>query len=1512
MISQGRFQAATSGTVIANGNTTVGVNGILDTASTTGTFSQRGVTLTNDGVLTGTTGTLQFLNFTGSSAQTLAGSGTVLTNLATLSMQNTAGLTITHTNPIIIARANLFQGTITGSNKITFGTGLAVNCTTQIGAAGLTTPGGSFDVAPIFNLGTGTYSIIYQQESVARTSGFEIPSTRSVNNVTVNNTNGVTLTGGDLTTINALTLTNGIVTTGSNTLVLGNPTTVGTLTGGSSTAYVNGAFTRSIANANTNSTYVSYPIGKSGVYTPIALAPTTTSIALFKAESFGSNAGTEDPSIIGLFTNRRFEALPVSGTFTDINVRLSDAGIVSSNIPVQAATATGAYATAFGSTATFAAGPPITITSNFPVTSANYTGFLGIANSNTCSGTPNPGATTATANGLCLGQSTTLGITTIPVGSGVTYQWQSSPDGISYTDISLANGLTLTVTPTVSTFYRCNVTCSVGPVTGASIPTQITFSNSVTATTPATRCGTGTVNLTATPSSGALIKWYAAATGGSALASGTSFTTPVIAATTTFFAGAETASSGNVTIGSATTLTGAISQPSAFVNRWPSYRMQTLYTAAELNAAGLLAGDITSMSYFTTTLGDGNTNSNFTVKIGTSTQNVMTSTWVPTTSFTTVYGPVIHTHTASGEQPIGFTTPFNWDGVSNIVIEVTYNGANLSNNAQTFFTATTSNMVVHSDTSGSAAISGTVSTTRLNLKINGQVACSSSREPVVATVNTPPTLTLSSATTSICSGQTSGLVTLTAGASDYDTFVWSPSTGVSGNEVTGWAFNPTISGTYTLTASQSTGALCSATANVTVTVNPLPSAVTITPASPSICADAVQSLVATGGTVNVVLLNENFNSATNSFTSDNSSTGGTVVNAAWTLRNSGYSYSTFGTFNSNDVSQFYLSNSDSQGSGSTTNTALTSPSFATTNFTNATISFWHYFRQAGTAKVQYSIDGGTSWVDIQTYTTNTGAIGAFVQANLPLPVAALNQADVRIRFKYDAVWQYFWAIDNVVVSGNQSNPITWSPITNLFTDAAATVPYVANANASTVYVKSSTAGTTTYTANATNSTTGCNISSTVDVAVTANSTLPTEVISACDSYTWAANGTTYTTSGMYTSTVNCVTRNLDLTITPSSSLPIEVVSACDTYTWAANGTTYTTSGTYTNVVNCETRTLNLTITPSSTLPTEVISACDSYTWAANGTTYTTSGMYTSTVNCVTRNLDLTITPSSSLPTEVVSVCDSYTWAANGTTYTTSGIYTNVVNCVTRTLDLTITPSSSLPNEVVSACDSYTWAANGTTYTTSGTYTNVVNCVTRTLNLTINASTTTTTNITVCDTYTWAENGVTYTVGGTYTNVTTNGAGCPNTATLNLVVTNASIDFANLQFPASAAICEGGTMTAYGQVYEAGLTEAAGQAAGIEVQFGYNTTNTNPNTWSTWTPATFNVQVGNNDEYMFTTSNALTGGTYYYTFRYRLWAGCSTWQYGGDNNGFWNGTTQNSGVLTITSATISTGATTQVT
>lgn len=139
------------------------------------------------------------------------------------------------------------------------------------------------------------------------------------------------------------------------------------------------------------------------------------------------------------------------------------------------------------------------------------------------------------------------------------------------------------------------------------------------------------------------------------------------------------------------------------------------------------------------------------------------------------------------------------------------------------------------------------------------------------------------------------------------------------------------------------------------------------------------------------------------------------------------------------------------------------------------------------------------------------------------------------------------------------------------------------------------------------------------------------------------------------------------------------------------------------------------------------------------------------------------------------------------------------------------------------------------------------------------------------------------------------------------ITTDSPDYVNLQFPATINIVQGGSDTVYGQVYEGGLTDVVpnivGQAPGITAWVGISpvASNTNPNTWTNWVPATWNSgYVNNNDEYQATIGATLTPGTYYYATRFRLNSGA--YVYGGidsSNNGnFWNGTTHNSGVLTV--------------
>ena len=131
-----------------------------------------------------------------------------------------------------------------------------------------------------------------------------------------------------------------------------------------------------------------------------------------------------------------------------------------------------------------------------------------------------------------------------------------------------------------------------------------------------------------------------------------------------------------------------------------------------------------------------------------------------------------------------------------------------------------------------------------------------------------------------------------------------------------------------------------------------------------------------------------------------------------------------------------------------------------------------------------------------------------------------------------------------------------------------------------------------------------------------------------------------------------------------------------------------------------------------------------------------------------------------------------------------------------------------------------------------------------------------------------------------------------------------LDWVNLQSPATGNITYTQTIDVYAQVYESGLTEAAGQGANVTAEIGYSTTNTNPNTWTNWVPATFNVQSGNNDEYKATLSG-LPIGTYYFASRFKY--GLADYVYGGysssPNGGFWDGTTNVSGVLIVSPVTV---------
>lgn len=470
-------------------------------------------------------------------------------------------------NPVIMNVQNDFtivHGKVKGSGVDTYYGGNIVN-NGELFMNNTTSLGNYID---------GSYTATANPQTISGTGTFNAqtdislntPSnTGSVYQLKVNNSNplGVTFSV-PFNVVSSLTMTEGIIhTSATSVLKVGTPQmnfTASLIGNFGPTCYIDGPFSKDIgggqiaANLDSEFSFVVerffFPVGKS-TYSPIWVAVTTpdggggfggSPGANLLVEAFDTNAGTSSPNIAFL-SQKRWSAVKTAGTVIDFNIRVSDPTTTENSIVVQAPSASGVYDNDFGITSVFVPGPPSTLTSTAILPFSSFNGFFSTARQSECTSV-NPGNTLASETNICGGKSVTLNIQNIVVGEGITYQWQSSINGIDYTNIDGVNTKSCSVTPLENTYYRCNVTCSFSTTTVASTPIQITLNNTIISSTPATICQPiDTAILMASSSSGD-VKWYDAQSGGTTLGTGNSFTTPVITATTTFYAGTETTSSG--------------------------------------------------------------------------------------------------------------------------------------------------------------------------------------------------------------------------------------------------------------------------------------------------------------------------------------------------------------------------------------------------------------------------------------------------------------------------------------------------------------------------------------------------------------------------------------------------------------------------------------------------------------------------------------------------------------------------------------------------------------------------------------------------------------------------------------------------------------------------------------------------------------------------------------------------------------------------------------------------------
>jgi hypothetical protein len=129
----------------------------------------------------------------------------------------------------------------------------------------------------------------------------------------------------------------------------------------------------------------------------------------------------------------------------------------------------------FGTTASTTATDTVLLTSSiFPPSGLKFTWTPPPS----CSGTPTPGNTLSSTALACNGVGFSLSLQNSVAGSGVTYQWQTSPDGLSYTNASgVSTDASYSASQTTATYYQCVVTCAGSGQSTTSTPVMVGMNN---------------------------------------------------------------------------------------------------------------------------------------------------------------------------------------------------------------------------------------------------------------------------------------------------------------------------------------------------------------------------------------------------------------------------------------------------------------------------------------------------------------------------------------------------------------------------------------------------------------------------------------------------------------------------------------------------------------------------------------------------------------------------------------------------------------------------------------------------------------------------------------------------------------------------------------------------------------------------------------------------------------------------------------------------------------------------
>ena len=391
----------------------------------------------------------------------------------------------------------------------------------------------------------------------------------------------------------------------------------------------------------------------------------------------------------------------------------------------------------------------------------------------------------------------------------VTLQATTNVGTLNWYDASVGGNLVGTGTSFTTPSLTSTTTYYVESVNGvcssarSAVIATVNTTPSITATTPATRCGAGTVNISVTASAGTVF-WYSASSGGTALSAGSSYS-PSVTATTTYYA--ETTLSGCTSPRTPVLVT--VNEVPTITATAPASRCDsgTVTLGATASSGTISWYNVSSGG---TSLGTGT--SFTTPSISTSTNfYVEVSSGICTSTRTAVLATVNVT------PSITATTPNSRCDSGSVALFASANAGVL----QWYDAAVGGTLLGTGTTFTTPSISNT--TTYYVASVNN--SCASVRVPVVATVNAVPTV-VSTADASSCAG---ALTALTATPSEGVIYWYNSASGGSafatGNSL------PVSGSSATYYAEASSNGCPSARVAVSFTAIPVPSLVTTSPAS---------------------------------------------------------------------------------------------------------------------------------------------------------------------------------------------------------------------------------------------------------------------------------------------------------------------------------------------------------------------------------------------------------------------------------------------------------------------------------------------------------------------------------------------------------------------------------------------------------------------------------------------------------------------------------------------------------